>query len=519
MKRAHQSVPALALKKICKTYGNTSVLEDVSFEIDAGSVVSIVGENGAGKSTLAKILAGITPKDSGDMRIFGERVEFINPAEAIRRGIGLVHQELAVLENLSVAENILLGHESTKRGFLDKRRNIKRAQSVLDRLASPLSPSALVKDLSIAQKQQVEIARALSFDAKIIIFDEPTSSLSEHETSHLLETIRHLKSSGVTILYVSHRLAEVQAISDKVIVLRDGAITCELAPPHLSKETITTHMIGRPISDMYRYRPRPLGKTIFSINDWTPTPKHAPLSFHLRRGEILGIAGLVGSGRSELLRSLFGLEGSNFENVRLDNQPYSPRSPDEAIRHGVYLVPEDRKSEGILPGFSIRDTISLACKRYVSGLFRSFAQERAEAKDVIKRFGVRCTGEDQTTDSLSGGNQQKVLIGKALSTRPILLLLDEPTRGVDIGAKQAIYEQLFQLSESGLSVLFVSSELEEVMGIADRALVMHEGAIAGIVDRDQFSEERLFQLAAHNQLSPKSESNDFSTPLATGSMA
>lgn len=519
MNNANQSIPALALKNISKSYGSTSVLEDVSFEIDAGSIVSIVGENGAGKSTLAKILAGITPKNSGDIRIFGERGEFLNPAQAIRRGIGLVHQELAVLENLTVAENILLGHESTKRGLLDKPRNTLHAQSVLDRLSSPLSPSTLVKDLSIAQKQQVEIARALSFDAKILIFDEPTSSLSERETDHLLETIRHLKISGVTILYVSHRLAEVQAISDKVVVLRDGAITGELEPPNLSKETITTHMIGRPISDMYRYRRRPLGKTLLSIHDWAPTPSHAPLSFDLRRGEILGIAGLVGSGRSEILRSLFGLEGSNFENVYLDNTPYSARSPKEAIEQGVYLVPEDRKSEGILPSFSIRETISLACQRYMCGLLRSFAQERVQAKKVIERSGVRCTGEDQATDSLSGGNQQKVLIGKALTTQPILLLLDEPTRGVDIGAKQGIYEQLFHLTESGVSVIFVSSELEEVMGIADRAIVMHEGALAGIIDRNQFSEERLFQLAAHNELCPDSENIDFSISLATGSIA
>lgn len=490
---------ALTLKGIHKSYGSSTVLQDISCDFYAGSITSIVGENGAGKSTLAKIIAGITQPDSGSLKLFHTPVAFTHPSEAIRHGVGLVHQELSVLENLSVAENILLGHETTRRGILNRKQNTMRAQTALSRLGSSLDPHTLVRNLSLAQKQHVEIARALSFEAKIIIFDEPTSSLSERETSHLLSTLLRLKESGVTILYVSHRLAEVEAISDRVIALRDGQLSGDLSKKQLSKQTITTCMIGRPISDMYGYQERKLGEILLRAKDWIPTPWHKPLSFSVRAGEIVGIAGLVGSGRSEILHGLFGIESSRSEGLTLRGTAFTPRNPREALRHGINLVPEDRKSQGILPGFTIEQTSAVLHNSTRSKLIRSVTAEHREAKKIISDFSVRCTDTTQATSTLSGGNQQKVLLGRALSTGPSLLLLDEPTRGVDIGAKKAIYEIIFKLAGSGTAILFVSSELDEVMGIADRAIVMHEGSIAGIVAREDFSEERLFSLAAHNE--------------------
>lgn len=494
-----QSSPALSLSGITKRYGSTAVLRDISCDFAKGTISSIVGENGAGKSTLAKIIAGIVSPNAGIVSLAGTSVVFSHPGEAIRCGIGLVHQELSVLDNLSVSENILLGHETTRKGLIDKRKNLARAQTALDKLGSSLDPRTSVRSLSIAQKQHVEIARALSFDAKIIIFDEPTSSLSERETEHLLTTIVRLKSQGVTILYVSHRLSEVQAISDRVVTLRDGVVSGDLPRSKLSKEAITQCMIGRTISDMYGYTPRRVGAPLLEARNWSPTSSHKPMSFELCRGEIVGVAGLVGSGRSEILQAIFGIQRANNTGLILDGKSFNPRSPGEALMLGVSLVSEDRKNEGICPNLSISQTVALTNSVVKPRVVRSFRDEYAEASKIIKQFSVRCSGYSQAINTLSGGNQQKVLLGRALGIKPRLLLLDEPTRGVDIGAKKTIYETIFKLASSGVSVLFVSSELEEVMGIADKAIVMHEGEIAGIVPRSDFSEQRLFSLAAHNE--------------------
>lgn len=492
---------AVELSQISKSYGSQRVLHDVSLTIQAGSVVSLIGENGAGKSTLAKIIAGITQPDSGSMMLFDAPSTFSHPSEALASGVAIVHQEINLLDNLSVAENICLGREPLRNGWLDRAKMRNIAREALSKISLLLDPTRRVGSLSLAQKQMVEIARALAYQAKLIIFDEPTSSLSERDAQHLLETIVSLRSVGVTSLYVSHRLSEVMQISDRIIALRDGSLSGELRAPFVDRQQLIGCMIGREIRDMYDYSPRKLGETVLELGKFRASPKHSACDLAVRSGEIVGIAGLVGSGRTELLEAIYGINKHVSGSVRVRGLKASISSPADALLAGIALAPENRKEQGVIGAFSIADTIAVTpcvhSKR--APAIRSQSNESTTAEHWISELQVSCFNEQQPVSSLSGGNQQKVILSRCLASSPAVLLLDEPTRGIDIGARRAIYQLLFSLAQHGLAIVFVSSELEEVMGIADRALVMSDGRITGILERKDFSEHALMHLASPDQ--------------------
>ena len=492
----------LEAQGISKSFGGNTVLTDVSLSLEAGEIVSLIGENGAGKSTLAKILCGIVKPDHGTITLNGELKTFSHPREALAAKIGIVHQELNLAENLTIAENFLLGHEPLRYGMLDRKRMEAITREGLARLALPLDPHRLVSTLSTAQRQMVEIARALSFDTRILIFDEPTSSLSDEDAKLLLRLIKTLKGHGVAILYVSHRLPEVQEISDRIVALRDGRNSGEASAPNINRDNLIKMIVGREISDIYGYKPRSHGAEALRVEHFRASARHTPTSFSIRQGEIVGIAGLVGSGRSEFLESLFGLtpplSGSLFINESLT----TISSPQDAWSNKLALVPESRKDQGLILESSIRENIILSAREGQSPWrLRHNAAERKVSDDCIASLRIRCVSREQTSGSLSGGNQQKVVLARCLATEPAVLLLDEPTRGVDVGARREIYALLFQLAEQGMAILFVSSELEEILGISDRVLVMSEGEVMGELSRDQLSEHAIMSLASsHKQV-------------------
>jgi ribose transport system ATP-binding protein len=485
---------------ISKSFGASTVLSDVSLLLKRGEVVSLIGENGAGKSTLAKILCGIVQPDTGTLILNGHPVVFSHPREALAARIGIVHQELNLAENLTIAENFLLGHEPTRFGTLDRTKMESSTRDGLARLGLSLDPNRLVATLSTAQRQMVEIARALSCDAQLLIFDEPTSSLSEADSRTLLQLIKRLKAQGVAILYVSHRLPEVQDISDRIVALRDGKNSGEASAPNISRDGLITMIVGREISDIYGYKPRPHGGEALRVENFQASEQHTPTSFAVHRGEIVGIAGLVGSGRSELLEGIFGIHPPLTGSLFINGSETTVTSPRVAWDSSLALVPESRKEQGVILESSIRENITLSSRERKSALsLRDFAAEQRESDSFISSLHIRCASGEQVTKNLSGGNQQKVVIGRCLATNPSVLLLDEPTRGVDVGARREIYSILFQLAEQGMAILFVSSELEEILGIADRVLVMSDGEIKGQLSRAEASEHTIMSLASTHQ--------------------
>lgn len=493
--------PILQLSAIDKSYGTHQVLEDVSISIEQGEIVSLIGENGAGKSTLAKIIAGITRPDKGAIEWQGAPIDFTTPFEAINAGIAIVHQEISLVDTLSVAENISLGREPLRWGLLHKDAMLQRAREALEALNCDLNPTTPVGTLTSAQKQLVEIARAIAFDARLIIFDEPTSSLSEREGEMLLALIRSLASKGVAVIYVSHRLGEVQSISDRVVALRDGKNSGVASRDSLERTSLISLIVGREIQDLYGYTPRPLGDTRLILENFQATTWHSPLNLTVRAGEILGIAGLIGSGRSELLEAIAGITAPIAGTVTINGSSRQLQNPSEALHAGLALVPENRKEQAIVPSFSISDSIALA-RAADQGYLRprSRALETREALEKIRSLGIRCSGPEQAIGTLSGGNQQKVVVARCLASSPSILLLDEPTRGVDVGARRELYAILFALAARGMALIVVSSELEEVLGISDRIVVMCDGAITGELPRGDFSEHAVMSLAAPQTL-------------------
>lgn len=492
--------PLLEARSLSKSFSANRVLENVSLSINPGEIVALIGENGAGKSTLSKILSGIESPDSGQLLLAGSQVSFSQPRDAIDVGIGIVHQELCLADNLTVAENICLGREPTRLGMLNIQAARLIATKAIERLGCNLSPDRLVASLSTADRQLVEIARVLSYDARLLIFDEPTSSLSDTEALALLRLIRRLKGEGVAILYVSHRLPEIQEVSDRVVALRDGRNSGELHEGPFSRDTLISMIVGRELTDIYGYRPRPVGNVALSVDALRPSVQHKPCSFSVRAGEIVGIAGLVGSGRSELLEAIFGIRDPLSGSISLLGAPVTISSPAEATQAGLALVPESRKEQGIVAELSVSENVVLS--RMASsggGLVRNPSEERALAQHAVESLKVLCASVSQPVCHLSGGNQQKVVLGRCLATKPRVLLLDEPTRGVDVGARREIYSLLFSLAEQGLAVLFVSSELEEIIGISDRVLVMSDGAIRGELPRAGLSGHAIMSLAAPHQ--------------------
>jgi len=497
------------MKGIGKRFPGVVALDSVDLEVYPGEVVALAGENGAGKSTLMKILGGVYQPDEGHIRIDGEEVMIRSVSDAISRGIGFIHQELNVLDNLNIGENVFLGREPLWGGplkLVDRQKIHSQTEVYLKRLGLDVPSRTSLLKLSIAQQQMVEIAKTLSLNARILIMDEPTSSLTLTETERLLEVSKDLRSQGVSIIYISHRLGEIKELADRVVVLRDGRNAGQLAREEINHDAIVKLMVGRDLEHFYE----PPSTTaqpsyIETRNLRTRRYPNQSVSFDIRKGEILGFAGLVGAGRSEVAQAIFGVDAPLEGNVTLDGVPLKSFSPQSAIAHGIYLIPEDRRKSGLILEVPIRENITLpALPRYASmGLIKREAENKV-SKEMCAKLNVKAPSIEAKAQNLSGGNQQKVVLAKWLSLDPKVLIFDEPTRGIDVGAKAEIYQLMRQLAESGVAIMMISSDMEEVLGESDRVAVMHEGAITGILERDQCSEEAIMRLAVgrHNGENP-----------------
>ena len=490
--------PFLELRDIGKVYPGVMALDGVSLGIAPGEVVALLGENGAGKSTLMKILGGVVRPSRGSIVIDGVARAAMTVPEAMAAGIAFVHQELNLFDNLDVAGNVFAGREPRGRlGLIDRARLRAEVVPILARLGAGFGPDAPVAGLSLAERQLVEIARALSLRARVVIMDEPTSSLTLTETARLMEVIADLRRSGVSVIYISHRLGEVAACADRAVVLRDGRMAGSLGPGEITPAAMIRLMIGRDLRAIYTPPSDPPGAAVLEMRGaGTRARPGRVVTLSVRRGEILGLAGLIGAGRTELARGICGIEPLTAGEIRLEGTPLAARSPREAIAAGVFLVPEDRKGCGVVLDLPIAGNIALpqlgALAR--AGLVDRRA-ERALAERERQRLGIRAPGVASVVRTLSGGNQQKVVLAKWLAMSPRAIVFDEPTRGIDVGAKQEIYDILRRLADAGVAVMMISSDMEEVIGVSDRIAVMHEGRISGILERPDFSEFRVLQLA------------------------
>ena len=490
----------LELKGITKRFPGVLALSNVSLSVGQAEVVALIGENGAGKSTLMKTLGGVHQPDEGEIFFDGKPVTIAKVADAIGLGIGFVHQELNVLDNLDVASNVYLGREPLVGGpmrLVNQRRMWTESETYLKRLGLTISPKTPVRELSIAQQQMVEIAKALSQNARVIIMDEPTSSLTLAETDRLLATIKDLRNSDVSVIYISHRLGEIEQIADRAVALRDGQNAGELARADVKHEKMVALMVGRKLEDLFVQGKGPQERGYFQVEGLrTPYRPHHRISFDVASGEILGFAGLVGAGRSEMAQAIFGVEPPLEGTVRLGGQELKIASAREAIDAGIYLVPEDRRQTGLITSMTIRENITLpGLERYSPGMMISRAQEEEVSKREVEALRVKTPSIETRAMNLSGGNQQKVVLGKWLSLQPKLMIFDEPTRGIDVGAKAEIYRLMRELADRGVAIIMISSDMEEVLGVSDRIAVMHEGDITGFLPRAQFSEKAIMSLA------------------------
>lgn len=487
----------LELRGVGKTFPGVTALADVSMTLGGGEIRALMGENGAGKSTLLKILGGQYPPDSGALALDGEPLGLSSPAASARAGIAIIHQELQLAPQLTVAENLTLGAMPSRLGVLDRRAMRARAVAVLARLAEPIDPDAKVATLPIGKRQMVEIGKALLRDARIIAFDEPTSSLSARETERLLAVIRDLKAEGRAILYVSHRMEEVFALCDSLTVLRDGRLVGDhTALAQVTQAQLISEMAGREISDVYAYRTRSLGEPAVQVEGLEGPGLSRPVSFTARKGEILGFFGLIGAGRTELFKLLYGAAPRRAGRLLIHGQDRPIASPRDAIALGLALLPEDRKDEGIIPGAALRENIALAV-RNLGGKTPLLAvkAERGSALNQIAALRIKTASAEAPVSTLSGGNQQKAILARWLAAGSDILLMDEPTRGIDIGARSDIYALMHDLADRGHTLMVISSDLPEVLGVSDRVVVMREGAVSGVFDRADATPELLLRHA------------------------
>ena len=488
----------LQFEAIEKSFPGVRALRDVSFGCREGSVHALMGENGAGKSTLLKILSGVYQPTAGRLLLGGKPTAFQTTADALGAGVAVIYQELHLVPELSVAENLYLGHLPAAGGWVDRKRLNADAKRWLTQLGEDIDPRTKLGRLSLGQRQMVEIAKAIARDAKVIAFDEPTSSLSSRETDRLFDVIGQLKAQGRVVLYVSHRMDEIYAVCDAATVLRDGGHVATFDElQQVPRDELVRRMVGRDLTDVWGYSPRPHGGTAIEVKNLTGPGVTAPATFGVRQGEIVGFFGLIGAGRSELLKLVYGATPKTGGSVTVAGRPLDARSPKDALRAGVAMASEDRKKEGIIPQASVSENLNLTVRRRFAwlGTFIDFGRERAHARDYVKRLSVKTPSLKQPIRLLSGGNQQKVLLARWLSEEPKVLLVDEPTRGIDVGAKSEIYAILYRLAERGVAVIVVSSELPEVMGVCDRILVMRQGEIVAGVDRADATQQRLLELA------------------------
>lgn len=488
----------LKMQDVTKRFPGTVALSRVQLEVLPGEIHAIVGENGAGKSTLMKILSGVYQADEGEIQFEGRAIAPANPREALALGIAIVHQELSVVPALTVGENIFPGRLPTNRfGMVRFDQLFRDAQRILDKMQVPISPRELVGNLSVANQQLVEIAKALSLESKLLILDEPTSALTERETEILLDLLRRLAESGVSIVYISHKLGEVFKLADRITVLRDGQYVGTQVVAQTTPEIIVRMMVGRELGDFYPAKNDQRGAALLEVRDLQLRKNAAPNTFSLYQGEILGFAGLIGSGRTELARAIFGADPRLGGMVLLDGQPLEINSPGDAIAYGIGYVPEDRKAAGLFLDMAIKANIEASNLRAVTA--RGFivpAKETQLAREYVARLAVMASSTDQEVRRLSGGNQQKVLLAKWLAIQPRVLIVDEPTRGIDVGAKREIHYLLRTLASQGVGVIIISSELPEVLGMSDRILVMRNSTIVGELSALEASEERIMQYAS-----------------------
>jgi len=494
-------IPLLEMKAITKRFPGVVALDRVDLELYEGEILGLIGENGAGKSTLMRILGGDYPPDGGTISISGEPVRIRDVRHAISLGISVIYQELNLAGNLDIASNIFLGREPRRGpfGIVDRRRLYSRAKELADRVGISSPPTTLVQELSPGEQQLVEVAKALSMDARILVLDEPTSSLSLAEVRKLFEVMRSLQKQNVSMIYISHRLAEVQEICDRVVVLRDGLRAGALeraGGPGLDREEMVRMMVGREISRFFPgHGERGESEILLSVRRFRPSGGKADISFDLHAGEVLGVAGLVGSGRTELVRSLFGIEPPEHGEITVMGKTSHVRGASDAIRLGMGFVPEDRQRLGVILEMAVAENISLPSIGTYRPPFLDRKRELRDAARMVEALDIKTPSLAQQVQFLSGGNQQKVALGKWLALDPRILILDEPTRGIDVGSKSEIYKLVRKLADRGVGVIMVSSELEEIIGLADRVLVMHEGRCAGILDSDQISEQNIMLLA------------------------
>jgi ribose transport system ATP-binding protein len=507
---AGETPPRLVARGIGKSFSGVRVLEDVDLELRAGEVHALMGENGAGKSTLVKVLSGVLTDHEGEILLDGAPVRFAGVRDAERHGVAIIHQELNLVPGLGAAGNVFLGREPLIAGLLLDRRAMARAASaLLARLGlAGLDPEAPVGRLRVGEQQLVEIAKALSLDARVLIMDEPTSALSPAEAERLLGIVRQLAGEGVAIVYITHRMDEVARVADRVTVLRDGRRVLTAPAAEVGRARLIAAMVGRELAEAGPSAPTAPGPVVLEVEDLTlvaarpgAPPKRVVdgVSFRVRAGEVLGIGGLLGSGRTEILETIFGVaEGERSGVVRLDGEPVAIVGPEDAKALGIAFVTEDRKRTGLVVDFPVRANAALPSQDRLArfGIVASPRREADLARDAIDRLAIRCAGPEQPVRGLSGGNQQKVVLGKWLATGPRVLLLDEPTRGIDVGAKQEVYALVERLKAAGLAIVLVSSEMPELLRLADRVLVMCEGRAAGTLDRAEATQERVMELAA-----------------------
>ncbi len=496
--RTEAALPVLSLKDVTKTFPGVTALSEVSLALFPGKVTALVGENGAGKSTLVKILTGIYQPDAGSIEVDGHPVRFITAQDATAAGVTAIHQETVLFDELSVAENIYLGHAPRGRfGLIDTRAMVDQARAILTGIGARIDPKVKLKDLGIANKHLVAIARALSVDARVVIMDEPTAALSQKEIEELYALIEALKAQGKAILFISHKFDEIFRIADNYTVFRDGALVGSGTIKDVTEAALVKMMVGRDVSQIFPDRTRKLGAEILVVDGYEHPTEFAGISFALRQGEILGFYGLIGSGRSEFMQALFGITRPSAGTVRIEGQPVVIRAPADAVAKGIVYVPEDRGKQGAITALPIFQNVTLPSLGHTSrNGFLRLAEEFALARKYTSRLDLRAASLDTDVGNLSGGNQQKVVIAKWLATRPKIIILDEPTKGIDIGSKAAVHEFMAELAAQGLAVIMVSSEIPEVLGMSDRVIVMREGRIAAELCGAALSPETLVRHAA-----------------------
>ncbi len=505
----------LRMENVSKSFPGVQALDNVSLEVRAGEILGLVGENGAGKSTLMKILSGVYQMDQGQIHLQGQPIHIHDPHQAQQLGISIIYQEFNLMPNLTVMENIFIGREPGPLAFLSYRKLQQQTQALLSRLGVRLSPTAVVRDLSVADQQMVEIAKALSMEVRVIIMDEPTSALSETEVHILFGVVRELKRNGIGVIFISHRLEEVRALCDRITVLRDGRNVGDLTAETATEEKIIHLMVGRPLNQFFHVESHKIQADRDATEDialevrgltrtGSKLDPHATVlndvSFQLKRGEILGLAGLVGAGRTEVVRAIFGADARDAGEIIIDGEPVNIRSPLDAIRHGIGFMPEDRKEQGLILSLAVRENVALTSLDELSRFgFVKLAQEREQVEQYVKRLQIRTPSLEQRVINLSGGNQQKVVISKWLMLQPKILIMDEPTRGIDVGAKAEIYELMNQLAQSGVGLIMISSELPELLAMSDRVVCLAAGRVTGILRRDEATPEQVMRYCTLKQ--------------------